>query len=104
MIVRARDTTVVLDKNGAVGKRIGLDQNCEFVKLELAPGGEIPPHALDMPVTFYVLFGKGSVSVQEESFEASQGDLITVKPGLQRGWYNTSTDDLHVLVVKHMNE
>jgi quercetin dioxygenase-like cupin family protein len=102
MITTSEEYTVVLDNDGVIGKRISTEHGCEYVKLELAAGKEIPEHKLDMPVTFFVLHGSGTALLEGKHIEAKTGDLLAVDPGANRGWKNTSKEDLSVLVIKHV--
>ena len=69
--------------------------------VDLRPDCNLPPATNEVQSQFLMVDRAGGMV----GYKVDQlGDLITVEPGLQRGWNNTSTDDLHVLVVKHMNE
>jgi quercetin dioxygenase-like cupin family protein len=85
LITRADEHTPVLQTDGIFGTRIGFTQGCEYVKLSLAPGRDIAEHAVDIPVTFYVLQGDGTIVQQDEQIHVSKGELIWSKFHLTKG-------------------
>lgn len=102
MITHAEQQELIFNANGAKGFRLGRCHGCEYVMLKLVEGGEIAAHELPMPVTFYVLRGSGVLVHKGEYFNVHAGALIEVEPGAIRGWKNSSIEELHVLVIKHV--
>lgn len=90
----------VLDQNGCRGTKLFENAGNEYVLLELEPGGEIPGHALPIPVDFCVLKGTGSAAVGEEIFTVSEGQMISCPPDVSRSWKNETPGRLEVLVIK----
>ncbi len=75
---------------------------CEYVHLTLQPGSVVAPHRLPFPVSFYLVSGKGSVSLGDAQFEVEQGGLLKeVEAGAPRGWKNLCPADPSILVIKH---
>lgn len=94
---------VVLDANGCRGTRLYENGGNEYVLLEIEPGGAIPEHALPIPVDFCVMKGSGTVTVDGEEFQASEGQMLSCPPEVPRGWKNETPSKLEVLVIKSMN-
>ena len=101
MIIRAKDNTEIYNQDGAIGKLIGKENNCEYVKLCLQPGSKIEKHSLPFHVTFFVIKGIGDVQLVDSVKKVYTGDLIEVEPNQSRGWQNNFEDMLEVLVIKH---
>ncbi len=92
---------VVFRSDSACGRLLGRMAAAEFVELTLAPGGDIPPHALDLAVTFYVVAGEGVATVDGQAYPVRAGDLLSSPAAVPRAWRNPSSTPLKVLVVKH---
>ncbi len=91
---------VVYGTPKVMGLQLAVTEDVEFVELTLLKGGNIPPHALDLPVTFYVVTGEGVVSVDGVEFPLKSGDIATSVAGSTRELTNTGDADLKVLVIK----
>lgn len=101
MIIYSEENgTVVLEQNGCRGTKLYENAGNEYVLLEIEPGGEIPGHALPIPVDFCVLKGAGTASVGEEVLTVSEGQMISCPPDISRGWKNETPSKLEVLVIK----
>jgi mannose-6-phosphate isomerase-like protein (cupin superfamily) len=104
MIQKEIDGVVILNAEGAIGKRIGIHGGCEFVCLTVNPGGIVAPHRIDFPVTFYVIEGEGSISIEGRNGLAEKGDLVEVPAGAQRQWRNMGGHTLSLLAIKHTSQ
>lgn len=102
MIHRASEAEVIFEIEGAVGKKVGVINNCEYVRLSIDPGKIIPSHSLDVPVTFYVIGGCAEVTLVGDITEVAAGDMLEIKPDIEREWNNTGSEKLELLVVKHL--
>lgn len=91
---------VVLDKDGLRGVSRYLSEDLELVELSLAPGAELFKHELPIPVVFYVLQGRGILTLDGEETEVEQGDILECPPASQRQWRNIGTCELSLLVMK----
>lgn len=90
----------VLNTPLAKGYRLAQVKQGELVELRLQPKGEVPPHALPIHVTFYVVSGQGTLLIDDESTMARQGDVLVVESNQRRAWLNTGSDSLVLLVIK----
>lgn len=100
MIYDVKSGESVLDQNGCRGIRLFENAGNEYVILEIEPGGEIPGHALPIPVDFCVLRGSGTATVGKEVLNISEGQMISCPPDISRGWKNETSELLEVLVIK----
>lgn len=54
-----------------------LELICEW---EVAGGGEVFPHSHPTHEFYYILSGRGTIFVEDETREVSQGDLVYIPP------------------------
>ena len=90
----ALDWTVVLDGDDL--KEGGLN----FVHDDiLPPGVSIGNHRHDTDEEYYyILSGKGVMTLDQERVEVTGGDITAVYPGGVHGLENTGNEDLHIFV------
>jgi quercetin dioxygenase-like cupin family protein len=72
----------------------------EVIHLRFKPGEVLAKHANPFDVVFYVLEGSGTLEVGDRTFNAGLDTLIEVSAPELRGWTNTGSTDLRVLVIK----
>jgi quercetin dioxygenase-like cupin family protein len=99
-VIMKENGELVLDQNGCRGTWLFKNAGNEYVHLELEPGGEIPAHALPIPVDFCVLKGTGTAMVNEEVIQVSEGQMIACPPDISRSWKNETPTMVEVLVIK----
>jgi quercetin dioxygenase-like cupin family protein len=104
MTHRRTNGEVILDHDGAKGRKIGTENGCEYVHLTLQGGSTITAHHLDFPVTFYVLDGSGILTLDGNSDRIEPGDLVEVDAGALREWVNPGTEPFSCLVIKHVGK
>ena len=90
----------VLNTGDAVGYLLAETGNNDLVELHIKKKGLVPAHALPIDVTFYVVSGKGSITISNDKTGASQGDIVDVKRDLERSWHNPFSETLKLLVIK----
>ncbi len=103
MIYKFKNSTVVLDNDGVIGKKLSTINNSEHVYLSLQKGKEVAPHALPIEVTFFVINGTGTASIDGTEYVASKGDMIRVEPNCLRGWINSGDELLELFVIKRLS-
>jgi quercetin dioxygenase-like cupin family protein len=79
---------------------VHTSENFEVVHLALKPGEGMDLHEMPFPVVFFVREGSGTLCFEQEELKAVPGDCIRVEPGVKRGWKNTGTRKLKILVMK----
>jgi len=100
MIYSYEKKTKILNTDEAVGYLLAMTDDNDFVELHIHENGLIPAHALPVDVTFYVISGRGSITVLNEKADVSQGDIIDVKKNMERIWHNSFSELLKLLVIK----
>ncbi len=93
--VGALDWVIVLD--GADLKQRGLN----FVHDDiLPPGVSIGNHLHSGDEEYYyIVSGTGMMTLDQERFEVSAGDMTAVYPGGVHGLENTGSEDLRIIVI-----
>jgi len=90
-------TKVPFDLQGWVMHK---DESIELIHLLLSPNEKLARHSNPFDVVFYVLSGTGTLEVEAETITMSANMCLPVKAGIDRGWTNTSNEDLRILVLK----
>jgi mannose-6-phosphate isomerase-like protein (cupin superfamily) len=69
-----------------------------FRKRALKPGSSIGYHEQREDEIYYVLSGRGEMTIDGKSFEVRAGDAILTRPGSSHGLKQTGTDDLVIMI------
>jgi quercetin dioxygenase-like cupin family protein len=75
-------------------------KDCELIHLTLKPTEILEKHSNPFDAAFYVLSGSGELEVGDETATISADTVIEIAAGELRGWKNSGTEELRVLVVK----
>lgn len=76
------------------------DQKNKIAHLTLLPGDKIPPHAAPATALFFVIEGKGEVTIGSEVEEITANNLVECDANIDHGWENKSDLPLRLLVIK----
>jgi mannose-6-phosphate isomerase-like protein (cupin superfamily) len=69
-----------------------------FRKRALKPGSAIGYHEQHEDEIYYVLSGRGLMTVDAKTFEVRPGDAVLTRPGSSHGLKQTGTEDLVILI------
>lgn len=72
----------------------------QISRIELAPGRRLKLHRTPVDALFYVLAGRGTVTVGEEEREVAAGCLIDSPARIPHTWRNEGGEPLSILVIK----
>ncbi|MDD4457879.1 MAG: cupin domain-containing protein [Syntrophotalea acetylenica] len=72
----------------------------EVIHILLRPGETVPLHDNPFDVLFYVLEGRGELTIEDEVQQVGGDSLIEIRTGTLRGWKNTGTEPVRLLVIK----
>lgn len=86
---------------GLNARKMFTSDRTELIHLVLGPGENLPQHSNPFDVIFYVLNGKGLLTVEGESAELETHDTVDVNAGMQRSWINRGDEELRLLVIKY---
>jgi quercetin dioxygenase-like cupin family protein len=85
-------------------RRMCIRPDIEVIHLNFSPGEILDKHANPFDVVFYVVEGTGELEVGEEKRQITKDTAIEVPANIMRGWKNTGTGNLRVLVIKAMQK
>ena len=74
--------------------RLGL----VFRKRALKPGSGIGYHEQKEDEIYYVLSGRGTMTIDGKSFDVEPGTAVLTRPGSSHGLKQTGTDDLVIMI------
>ncbi|MDM7993152.1 MAG: cupin domain-containing protein [Candidatus Fermentibacter sp.] len=86
--------------HGIEARRIHENDHVQVMYLKLAPGEALKPHTTPVDVFFYVLEGRGEVSIGAETVEVEAETIVDSPKGIGHCWRNTGNVTLRLLVVK----
>lgn len=92
---------VLKDDSGVLARAIYSAPEAMIVHITVQPGGFVKPHVTPVDMEFFVLEGKGTFSLGEESTEAGPGILMPSPRGVPHGMKNAGPGILRVLAVKN---
>ena len=81
-------------------KKMIQEEEFGIVRLFILPGGKIEPHIMPMKVYFQIIKGSGVFTYDGKPNLVGVGDLIEASQGKERGWDNTGTEEMEIIVVK----
>lgn len=81
-------------------KHITSEFKAKSVNIVLQPQGILPMHTTPVDVIFYVIKGKGILTIGEEKQEVLEGTFIDSPKDIPHGWENNGDSELSVLVIK----
>ena len=103
-----RDAEVAVEEPGTHkggGRTIGYSFFRKAPKLELVfrkralkPGSAIGYHQQKEDEIYYVLSGRGEMTIDDKAFEVGPGDAILTRPGSSHGLKQKGTDDLVIMI------
>jgi len=84
------------------GRKMFTSDKLELVHVLLKPGELIEKHPNPIDVVFFILSGKGTLTVEDNVYESEENSTIFVPAQLMREWHNTGDTDLRILVIKSL--
>ncbi len=84
-------------------RKVLKKEHVQVVYLKFLPGQRIPSHVTPVDVFFYVVEGRGSVTIGDVSAEVAEGDIVFSPKGIPHSVENASEGLLKLLVVKTPN-
>jgi quercetin dioxygenase-like cupin family protein len=92
---------IIKDDSGVLARAVYSAPEAMIVHIAVQPGGFVAPHVTPVDMEFFVIEGKGSFSLGEESTEAGAGSLIPSPKGIPHGMRNAGPGILRVLAIKN---
>lgn len=102
-ILRLNEMPITLNPRG-IGARFLIDTpDVVAANLVVEPGQTVETHVTPVDVFFYVVEGRGTVEIGEESGEVKAGDIIVSPARIPHGLKAAPDSKFSVLVVKTPN-
>jgi quercetin dioxygenase-like cupin family protein len=101
-VISAKDFQEIYTLEGAKGFRILNKEGLEFVELRIQKNAKIDTHSLPFAVFFYVVGGRGELSIDNDSYQVEKGDFAYCEKNKNRSWHNKNAEELRILVCKTM--
>jgi len=92
---------ILKDDSGTLARAIYSAPEAMVVHIAVRPGGFVAPHVTSVDMEFFVIEGRGTFSLGDESTEAAAGTLIPSPKGLPHGMRNDGPGVLRVLAIKN---
>ncbi len=92
---------IMKNDSGVLSRAIYSSPEAMIIHINVEPGGFVKPHVTPVDMEFFVLEGKGTFILGEESVEAGAGSLIPSPRGVPHGMKNAGPGVLRVLAVKN---
>ena len=106
--VLERDAEIAMEEpgtHGGGGKTVGYsffkkapNLKLVFRKRALKPGSAIGYHLQKEDEIYYVLSGRGEMTIDGKSFEVKAGDAVLTRPGASHGLKQVGSEDLVILI------
>jgi quercetin dioxygenase-like cupin family protein len=77
-------------------------ERIELIKLILKSGEELSLHKNPVDVLFYVINGKGILTIEDHFIEIQKDSTVFVEKEKLRGWKNSFDEPLEILVTKFL--
>ena len=88
------------NKRGVIAKKLIDHENTKVMNLVLSSGDSIPEHSVPVDVFFYVVEGKGTLQIGDESVVVTSNDIVTVPPETKMSVKADQGEKFSVLNVK----
>jgi quercetin dioxygenase-like cupin family protein len=98
---RIDEGRVLKDDSGVLARAVYSAPEAMVVHIAVRPGGFVAPHVTPVDMEFFVIEGKGTFLLGEESTEAGEGVLIPSPRGVPHGMRNEGPGMLRVLAIKN---
>lgn len=90
----------IFSNGNSTGHLIAAMKQHDIVLLHLASADRIPPHTLDVHVTFLVAEGSAILTADKKSVELFAGDAAESAAGELREWGNPNAASCRMFVIK----
>ena len=101
MVVRElKETKIMENAHGVDARNLYDTQSAMVTVITLEPGQSLKRHITPVDVAFYVLEGRGTVEIGDETRDVSKDTLIESPKDIVHCWYNKGDSLLRFMVIK----
>ncbi|HCU12697.1 MAG TPA: hypothetical protein DGB72_11295 [Gemmatimonadetes bacterium] len=91
---------VLLARHGRSARTLVKEGPLRLTIIGIAPGGELPAHSTEGPVTVHILEGEILFEALGRAYPLSMGDVLVLAPGVEHS-ARSATGGLFLLTVVH---
>jgi len=91
---------VLLARHGRSARTLVKEGPLRLTIIGIAPGGELPAHSTEAPVTVHILEGEILFEALGRAYPLSMGDVLVLAPGVEHS-ARSATGGLFLLTVVH---
>jgi quercetin dioxygenase-like cupin family protein len=91
---------VLLARHGRSARTLVKEGPLRLTIIGIAPGGDLPTHSTEGPVTVHILEGEVLFEALGRAYPLSIGDLLVLAPGVEHS-ARSATGGLFLLTVVH---
>ena len=88
------------NKRGVIAKQLLKNDDVKIMNLVLSPGDEVGKHSVPVNVFFYIVDGKGTLQIGDESQVVETKDIIPCPPNTEMSLQADQGEEIVVLNVK----
>ncbi|MFW6007315.1 MAG: cupin domain-containing protein [Halanaerobiales bacterium] len=99
-IIKMREIEGNTNKRGVTSRPILKNEEVKVTNLVLNPKDEVPVHSVPVHVFFYIVSGKGTIQIGEESAVVEENDIIPCPVNTEMALYADQGKKFEVLNVK----
>ena len=99
-VIKMEELEARTNKRGVKVRPILKKETVQVMNLVLEPGDEVPSHSVPVDVFFYVVEGKGTLKIGDESRVVEANDIIPCDPDTEMALYADQEGKFVVLNVK----
>ncbi len=93
------DTKLVAE-HGRSARTLVKEGKLRLTMIAVAPGGELPTHSTNGPITVQVMEGKIAFTALEKEYDLNVGDIIVLAPGVEHS-VRSADGGMFLLTVVH---
>lgn len=99
-IIRLAELETFINPHGFTARRVYNSPEAQVMNLLLKSGEVNPPQAGSIDMLFYVIKGRGKISIGDEEAIVGPTDIVLSPKNVAHGVFASEGEDFHVLVIK----
>lgn len=99
-VIRMKDVEGKLNRRGVSAKLLLQNDHVRVMNLNLRPGDTVPEHSVPVEVFFYVVEGRGTIKIGEETAIVEATDIVICPKNVIMAVYADQGENFSVLNVK----
>ncbi len=99
-VVDPSQLDLVPNPHEADARMVHQSDHIALVHMILKPGQKLKPHITPVDVIFYVISGRGLVTVGDEVEAVAAGVYVDSPKGIVHCWENIGDESLEIIVIK----